>query len=109
MIYSVKIKDNSVLYHDFCHVFNFYLRAFFYKINPKTINPKTEIKLTFQKGFAFLSSMNSKETKRNFNTDKPIIKIIVRRETDIKVEIKAVEAVNTINNPYVIKSVFFIF
>jgi hypothetical protein len=99
VIYSVKIKDNFILYYDICHVFNFYLRAFFHKINPKTINPKTEIKLTFQKGFAFLSSMNSKETKRNFNTDNPIIKTIASPETDIVFEIKAVEAVNTINKP----------
>ena len=53
--------------------------------------------------------MNLKEIKRNFTADKPIIKIIVRRETDIEFEIRAVEAVNTINIPYVIKSVFFIF
>jgi hypothetical protein len=99
VIYSVKIKDNFILYYDICHVFNFYLRAFFYKTNPKTINPKTEIKLTFQKAFAFLSSMNSKETKRNFNTDNPIIKTIAHPETDIVLEIKAVEAVNTINKP----------
>ena len=99
MIYSVKIKDTYVLYYDICHVFNFYLRPYYYKINPKTINPKTEIKLTFQKEFAFLSSMNSKETKRNFNTDNPIIKTIASPETDIVFEIKAVEAVNTINEP----------
>ena len=65
----------------------------------KTINPKTEIKLPFQKEFAFFNSMNSKETKRNFNPDNPIIKTIASPETDIVFEIKAVEAVNTINKP----------
>lgn len=99
MIYTVKIKDTFILYYDIYHVFNFYLRPFCYKINPKTSNPKTEIKLTFQKEFAFLSSINSKETKRNFRTDNPRIKTIVRREASIPLEIKAAEAVSKINKP----------
>lgn len=68
-------------------------------IMPKTIRIKTEIKLTFQNIFAFFSSINSKQTKRNFITDNPIIIRIEMLETDIVFEIKAVEAVNTINKP----------
>lgn len=87
-----------ILYHDFCHVIQFFFNLF-YKIIPKTINPKTDIKLTFQKVLAFLSSMNSKETNRNLNTDNPIIKAMERLETDNVFEIKAVEAVKPINIP----------
>jgi hypothetical protein len=65
----------------------------------KTINPKTEIKLPFQKEFAFFNSMNSKETKKNFSTDNPIIKAIATLETAITFEIKAVVIVNIINKP----------
>lgn len=85
------------------------MKLYFYKIIAKKIKPTTEIKLTFHIIFAFLSSINWNETRRNLSTDNPIIKMIVRLETDIILEIKAVEAVNRINKPYVIKSFFFIF
>ncbi len=65
----------------------------------KTINPKTEIKLPFQKEFAFFNSMNSKETKKNFSTDNPIIKAIANWETTITFETKAVVTVSKINIP----------
>jgi hypothetical protein len=65
----------------------------------KTISPKSEIKLTFQKEFAFFKSINSNETKKNFSTDNPIIKAIVNWETTMTFEIKAVATVRKINMP----------
>ncbi len=65
----------------------------------KTITPKSAIRLTFQKEFAFFKSMNSNETKKNFSTDKPIIKAIANWETNITFEIKAVATVSKINMP----------
>jgi hypothetical protein len=99
MIYSVKIKDDFVFYYDICHVFNFYLRLYFSKTSTNNRSPSTEIRLAFQKEFAFFNSINSKETSRNLSADIPKMRPIATEEIAIVFEINAVEAVSKINKP----------
>ena len=93
-------------------MFTLFLIHYFTKTSTKTSRPKTKPKLNFQKGFAFFNSMNWKATNANLTADNPRIRLAAKAENEIEFEIefeiKAVVMVNTINNPYVNTSDFFI-
>ena len=89
-------------------MFALFFIHYFTKTSTKTSNPKTKLKLNFQNELALFNSMNWKATNANLTADNPRIRLAAKAENEIEFEIKAVVMVNTINNPYVNTSDFFI-
>lgn len=59
--------------------------------------PKTSVRLTFQKEFAFFNSINWNATNKNLIAEIPIIRKIAILEIALEVETNAVAAVSKIN------------
>lgn len=61
------------------------------------INPRVNIKLTFQNELAFFNSINWNATSKNLIAEIPIIRKIAIFDIALEVETKAVAAVSKIN------------